>query len=181
MSNAQIAVLVGAAVLVFWMVGAYNRLVALRSAIGSAWLLVDEVLKKRGDAVRVLVAALREPLAGEQGALDALLAAERQLRSAADALGARPLVPRLASALTGVEPALASATSRVLALLEQHPELHSRPDIDAPVALLRDSAARLAFTRQLFNEAALAYDRAVQQFPTNLLARIYRFAPAGRL
>jgi LemA protein len=181
MSDAQIAVLAGAAILVFWMVGAYNRLVALRSAIVSAWLLVDEVLKKRGDAVRTLVAALREPLAGEQGALDALLAAEKQLRRAADALGARPLAAALASALVGVEPALASAASRVLALLDQHAELRSRDDIAPAAAVLRDTAARLAFTRQLFNEAALAYDRAVQQFPTNLLARIYRFAPAGRL
>jgi LemA protein len=181
MSNAQIAVLAGAAILVFWMVGAYNRLVALRSAIGSAWLLVDEVLKKRGDAVRTLVAALREPLASEQGALDALLAAEKQLRSAADALGARPLAASIASALVGVEPALASAAARVLALLDQHAELRSRDDIAPAATVLRDTAARLAFTRQLFNEAAQAYDRAVQQFPTNLLARIYRFAPAGRL
>ena len=180
MSNAQIAVLAGAAILVFWMVGAYNRLVALRSAIGSAWLLVDEVLKKRGDAVRTLVAALREPLAGEQGALDALLAAEKQLRRAADALGARPLVAALASALVGVEPTLASAASRVLALLDQHAELRHHDDIAPAAAVLRDTEARLAFTRQLFNEAALAYDRAVQQFPTNLLARIYRFGrPAG--
>jgi LemA protein len=181
MSNAQIAVLVAAAVVVFWMVGAYNRLVALRNAIGSAWALVDEVLKKRGEAVRALAAALRAPLAGEQSALEALLAAEKQLRIAADALGARPLVPQLASALTGAEPALASAASRVLSLLDQHAELRGRPDIDAPAAVLRDTAARLAFTRQLFNEAAQAYDSAVLQFPTSLLARIYRFAPAGRL
>jgi len=181
MSNGQIVVLVAAAVMVFWMVGAYNRLVALRSAIGSAWALVDEVLKKRGEAVRGLAAALRAPLADEQTALDTLLAAEKQLRSAADALGARPLATALASALLGSEPALASASSRVLALLDQRPELRTLEPIKVHAAVLRDSAARLAFARQLYNEAAQAYDAAVQQFPTNLLARVYRFAPAGRL
>ena len=181
MTNGQIAVLVAAAVTVFWMVGAYNRLVALRSAIGSAWALVDEVLKKRGDAVRGLAAALRDPLADEPGALDALLAAEKQLRSAADVLGTRPLAPIPAIALVAGEPALASASSRVLALLDQHTELRTLEAITVHVAVLRDSAARMAFARQLYNEAAQAYDRAVLQFPTNLLARVYRFEPAGRL
>ena len=181
MSNGQIAVLVAAAVVVFWMVGAYNRLVALRTAIGSAWALVDEVLKKRGEAVLALAAALREPLADEQSALDALVAAEKQLRSAADALGARPLAPARASALLGGEPALASASSRVLALLDQQANLRALETITAHTAVLRDSAARLVFARQLYNQAAQEYDRAVLQFPTNLLARLYRFAPAGRL
>jgi len=33
----------------------------------------------------------------------------------------------------------------------------------------------------VFNEAALAYDQAVQQFPTRLLGSVFRFGRAGRL
>lgn len=181
MSQTQIAVLAFAAVLVFWMVGAYNRLVALRNGIGSAWSLVDEVLKKRGEAVQALVLGVGESLPGEQGALDALMAAQAQVRSAADALGARPVDATLAAAVVGGEAAMASAASRVLALLEQHDELR-RADAVAPhVGVLRDSAAKLAFSRQLFNEAAAAYNDAARLFPTRLLAELYRFGPAGRL
>jgi len=181
MSHAQIAVLAVAAILVFWMVGAYNRLVALRNAIAAAWALVDEVLKKRGDAVAPLVLALREPLAGEQNALDALLAAERQVRSAADALAARPVDAALAAAVVAGEAAMASSASRVLALLEQHDDLRQDPAVVAHAAALRDSVAKLNFSRQLFNEAAEAYNSAVRLFPTRLLAELYRFAPAGKL
>lgn len=180
MSNTQIVVLACAAVLVFWMVGAYNRLVGLRNAIASAWALVDEVLKKRGDAVTALVLALREPLAAEQNALEALLAADRQVRAAAAALGVRPVDPALAAAVLAGEAAMASAASRALSLLEQHEARH-----DAAVAphaeVLRESVARLAFARQLFNEAASTYNDAVRLFPTRLLADLYRFKPAGRL
>jgi LemA protein len=181
MSHTQIAVLAAAAVLVFWMVGAYNRLVALRNAIGQAWQLVDEVLLKRGEAVLPLVAALRAPLAAEQGALDTLLAAQAQVRSAADALRARPVREALAAALVAAESAMASASSRVLALMEQQAELRHDPAVAPEAAVLRDSAARLAFARQLFNEAALAYNAAVNQFPTRLLTPMFGFGTAGRI
>ena len=41
MSTGQILTLALAAVLVFWMLGAYNRLVRLRKAIGVAWAHVE--------------------------------------------------------------------------------------------------------------------------------------------
>ncbi len=181
MSTTQIAVFVAAAILVFWMVGAYNRLVALRSDIGSAWALLHEVLKTRGDAVAPLVRALREALAGEQGALDALLAAEKQVRSAADALGARPVDAALAAAVVAGEAAMASAASRVLALLEQQDTLRQDEQVRPHAAVLRDSAPSLTFSRQRYNEAAAAYNEAAALFPTRLLAELYRFGPAGRL
>ena len=181
MSQTQITVLAAAAILVFWMVGAYNRLVALRSGIGSAWQLVDEVLKKRGEAIVPLAAALREPLAAEQGALDALLAAERQVRTAADALGARPVMTSLAAAVVAAESSMVSAASRVLALLDQHPELAASAEVAPQVAVLGDCVPRLAFARQLFNEAAQTYNAAARQVPTRLLTRLFGFGTAGRL
>ena len=181
MSHAQIAVLAVAAVLVFWMVGAYNRLVALRNAIGAAWALVDDVLKKRGDAVDALVQGLREPLAAEQNALDALLGAERQVRTAAAALTVRPVDAALAAAVVVAEAGMASAASRVLSLLEQQDALRHEPSVAPHATVLRDSVAKLAFSRQLFNEATEAYNAAVRLFPTKLLADLYRFGPAGKL
>ncbi len=181
MSRTQIAVLVAAAVTVFWMVGAYNRLVALRNAIGEAWQHVDEALRRRGDAVVELVAALREPLAAEQGALEALLHAERLVRSAADALGARPVMSTLAAALVSAESSMAATLARVQSLVEQAPALGQQEAVAAPLAVLADSAKRLPFARQLFNEAAQAYNAAARQFPTRLLTRLYGFGTAGRL
>lgn len=181
MTHEQIGLLVAAAVLAFWMVGAYNRLVALRNQIGAAWQLVDEVLGKRGEAAIALVTALRGPLAAEQGALDALLTAQAQVRAAADALGARPVMHTLAGALVQAEGAMGAAASRVLALLDQQAELRGDAAVAPHAAVLRDSAARLAFARQLFNDQAQAYNAAARQFPTRLLTRLYGFGTAGRL
>lgn len=181
MSQAQIAVLVAAALVVFWMVGAYNRLVALRNAIGDAWKTVDDVLARRGAAIEPMVEALREPFAAEQGALDALLAAARQVRSAADTMASHPVKAERAAEVLAAEAQMASAASRVLALLEQQPALKASAGIAEHVAVLTESPQRLAFARQLFNDAAQVYNAAARQFPTRLLAQLYGFGTAGRL
>jgi LemA protein len=181
LTQTQLLALVGAAVLVFWMVGAYNRLVALRNVLAGAWAQVDEALRQRGDAIARLEVALREPLAAERSALDALLAAQVQLRAAADALGARPVAATLAAALLTSESALAASGSRVLSLLDQQRELRQEGPLAAHLAAWSEADARLPFARQLFNQAAAHYDDAVRQFPTGLLARVYGFSAAGRL
>jgi len=168
MNTEQVAALVGASVLVFWMLGAYNRLVALRSAIGVAWTKVDQALRERAETVAPLVTALREPLAAEHGALDALLAAQQQSLQATAALAAGTVAVGTAADWVAAEGALTAAASRVFALLDQHAEL-------------RAQEPRLAFRRQSFNEAAFSYNAALQQFPTRLLVRLFGFARAGRI
>lgn len=181
MSTQQVGILVAAAIFVFWMVGAYNRLVSLRSAIGRAWRTVDELLKRRQAAAESLVHALREPMAAEAGALDALGAAQAQVHAAAVALTARPVMATLASAVIAAEAAWASASARVLALLEQNAELRAQPEVDAAVETLKECAARLVFARQVFNEASHSYNEAARQFPTRLLTRLFGFGTAGRV
>jgi LemA protein len=180
-SQTQLGVLLGAAVLVFWMVGAYNRLVALRTRLGGAYAQVDDLLQRRAAAVRALATALRGPLSAETPALDAMLAAQAQVASAADALRARPVMASHAAALVAAEALMRSSSSRVLALVEQHPALVAAPDIAPTLATLHELPTRLGFARQVYNDAAAAYNEAARQFPTRLLTRLYGFGTAGRL
>ena len=179
MSTQQLLLIACAALLIFWMLGAYNRLVALRNAISGAWAQVDEPLQRRAQAIAPLVDGLREALPGEQGALDALLAAQATLQRAADAMRAAPAQGARAAALAAAEAALAAAQARLLALLEPHPAVADAQAL--PLAALQDATRRLAFARQLFNDAVQAYNDAVQQLPTRLLSRLFGFVAAGGL
>lgn len=181
MTTPALLALLGAAVLVFWVLGAYNRLVRLRNAITGAWQLVDEALARRGEAVLPLVAAVRPGLAGEGAALDALLTGQAQVAAAADSLRPRPVVADAALALARAEAVLAPASARVLALLDLQPELRAADAVAAPLAVLREVEPRLAFARQVFNEAVQAYNDAVRQWPTQAVARLVGFGTAGRL
>jgi LemA protein len=178
--DSLLALLLGA-LLVFWMVGAYNRLVALRNGIGTAWAQADEQLRRRRDALPLLVAALREPLEAEQSTLDAVLAALSQSQAAADVLRARPVQAGAAASFVAAEGVLASALTRLLALLDQHPEIRQREDVGGWLRELHDADLRYAFARQLFNDAVAAYNAAARQQPTRLLALIYGFGAAGPL
>ncbi len=169
------------AVLVFWTVGAYNRLVSLRSAIGGAWAKVDEALRLRAQAADPLLAALREPMAAEHGALDATLLALAEVKRAATAMGARPVVAENAAAWVTAEAGLSASASRLFALLDHSDALRRQDEVLAHTRSWRDADARLAFARQLFNEAAEAYNGAIALFPTSLLVRMFRFAQAGRI
>lgn len=183
MSSGQFVLLAVAAVLVFWMVGAYNRLVALRTGIGQAWAQVEQQLRERRAALERMVPALQESFpAADLDAVDALQGALVQVQASADALRARPVSVEGPATLNAAEQALAAAQARVFALLEYHPELRdASPAVTGARAQLAALEPQLAFARQLYNSAAARYDEAAQQFPTNLLSAIYGFKPAGRL
>ncbi len=178
-SAAQWAVLGAAAVIVFWMVGAYNRLVALRNDIGAAWQQIDAALKHRAAVLPPLLTVLREPLVGEEGALDALQAALVQAARAAAALAARPVATQAAADWVQAEAALLARASRVRALLDQQPAWRDSAAVAALLSAWRDADVELAFARRVFDTAASAYNQAATQLPTRWLLRLYGFGPAG--
>ncbi len=181
MSSQQIGLLALAAVLVFWAVGAYNRLMALRNGIADAWAKVDEALRQRQAAAEPLLAALRAPLAAEQGALDAWATASLEAARAAAVMGGKPVVQAHAATWAAAEAAQAAAASRVFALLEQQSELRLQEPVAGLALAWRDAMKRLGFARQLFNETAAPYNEALRTFPTRLLVGLFRFEPAGRV
>jgi LemA protein len=180
-SSAQWAALAFVAVLVFWMLGGYNRLMRLRNRIGEAFTRLDEALARRLQAVPPLAAALQEKLPGEQASLDALLAALAQHEAAVAAARSHVTSPAAMSRLLAAEGELASALLRVQALLDRRGDVASLADVSAPLAAVHEADARITFTRQLFNDAVLAYNDARSLFPTSLLARLYRLDAAAAL
>ncbi|HET9823025.1 MAG TPA: LemA family protein [Burkholderiaceae bacterium] len=181
LSGLQLVSLLAAAVLVFWVIGAYNRLVALRMAIGSAWAQFEEPFARREQIVGPLAVQLRAPLDGEHSALDALVVALAQARSAADAVRARPVRPAALATFQAREAQLTAALARVQALAEQSTAAHEDVATAELLAQLGEAQLRMAAARRWFNDAAAAYDAAIAQWPTRLLVPLFRFNRAGRL
>jgi len=181
MPSEFIYALIAAAVLMFWIVGAYNRLTAMRNDIGAAWAKIDESLKARATAATPLLAALQEPMTAEAGALDAVQAALRDAAQAANAMGSKPMVEAHAAAFATAESNLSAASTRLLALIDQHAELRFESTVAEGTLAWRDANSRLSFARQLFNEATQAYNAAIAIFPTRWLVSMFRFDKAGRI
>lgn len=183
MDGVQLAWLVGALVLVLWGVGAYNRLMSLRSAIAQAWSQAEDLLRQREQAASPLVKRLRSRLGDDgDGALDTLVATQAQLQADLTALRGRPLQQRAAlAALVAHDAACIDALAGVQAAAATDPVLASDPDLAIAFAELDRIDTRLAAARQAFNDAAQTHDAAIVQLPTRLLVPLFGFERAGRL
>jgi LemA protein len=170
-----------AALMLFWMLGAHNRVVALRNAINMAWAPLDDMLQRREQALLALVDTLRPLLAAESGTLDAARAAQRQQRACLDHVRTRPSRADSVSGLGTAEAVLHTLKARVLALVDQDASLLAHGELAAQVRDLREIEPRLGFARQAFNEACKSYNSAVRQFPTRMLSPLLGFAEAGML
>lgn len=173
--------LVFLAVLGLWLLGAHNRITALKAAVLAAWQQVDAALQARGEAVAALLQAAAEPLASEAAALDAVAQAQAQVQAAADLVRKAPANADAVADLAKADAVLAAVLVRLLALAEQQRALSADPAVAETLQALRAAPARLAFARQTFNEAGVAYNTATTQFPTRLLGSLLRFGRAGRL
>ncbi len=181
MSTIQIVACVALAVLVFWAVGAHNRLVRLRNVIGNSFAQIDVQLKRRYDLIPNLVEVARKYAAHERETLEAVTAARNQAKSAADVARTSPAAVNAVNSLTMAEQVLGSAMGRLMALVEAYPELKADQNLRELAEELTSTENRIAFSRQVFNDATLDYNSAAQQFPTNIMAAIFGFREAGML
>ena len=119
----QIAAWLVAALLVFWCVGAYNRLVSLRNRIANAFAPVDAQLQLRHALLARWLQALPMFVEHAPQAADAVQAASAQLQVACDALRSRPSTTRPAVSLRVADETLAAARSRFTAELPARPQM----------------------------------------------------------
>ena len=174
---------IGGALLLFWFVGAYNRMVRLRSTAFQAYATLDAALMRQLEFVQANVAVGAESLRAATAQLTTLLAATR----------ARPLDPERIDALGTALNVLLSAWQRL------HPDdvvsfdaegTLSRP---APLKGVEEAPSQGRFiawpepsaaaeiARGQFNAAVAQYNTAIRQFPPLLIAWIMRLRPAAPL
>jgi LemA protein len=169
------------AVLIFWAVGAYNRLVRLKNTIANAFGQIDVQLKRRYDLIPNLVEAAKKYLSHERETLEAVIAARNQAKSASDAARSRPANALAITTLAVAEQALGSSLGQLFALNEAYPELKADETIRELSEELTSTENKVAFARQAFNDAVLDFNNAQSQFPAVLVARLFSFAPSAML
>ena len=169
------------ALLVFWAVGAYNRLVRLKNTIANAFGQIDVQLKRRYDLIPNLVEAARKYLQHERATLEAVTLARNQANSASDAARSKPADAAAVTALTTAELALEGSLGRFFALAEAYPDLKADETIRELSEELTSTENKVAFSRQAYNDAVLDYNNAQGQFPAMLIASAFSFAPSAML
>ncbi len=181
MSVPTIVLLTLLAMLLFWAVGAYNRLVRLRNTIANAFGQIDVQLKRRYDLIPNLVEVAKKYLQHESSTLEAVIAARNQARSAVDAVRSRPARAEGIVALAAAEQALSGSLTHLFAVAEAYPDLKADQTIRELSEELTSTENKVGFSRQAYNDAVLDYNNAQGQFPALLIARLFGFAPSAML
>jgi len=71
---------------------------------------------------------------------------------------------------------LDTALSKLLAVVEQYPDLKATQSMQDLIKELTNTENRIAEEKGKYNEVARAYNQLLSAFPTNILGRIYGFA-----
>ena len=157
-------VLVGLLVLV--VIALYNRLVRLRNRAENAWAQVDVQLRRRYDLVPNLVETVKGYASHERATFEAVTEARTRAQQASS-------VEEQAQA----ENALTAAIGRLFALAEAYPELRAAANFQDLQRQLEETEQKIAVARQIYNDAVLSYDNALETVPTNLVGSIFGFEP----
>ena len=168
-------------VLVFWVAGIYNGLVALRNRYQNAFAQIDIQLKRRYDLIPNLVETAKGYIKHERETLEAVIQARNQAASAAGAASANPGDPAAMQSLAAAEGALTGVLGRMFALAEAYPDLKANTNMLSLQEELSSTENKVAFARQAFNDAVMEYNTKRESFPDNILAGMFGFASAELL
>ncbi|HZW15600.1 MAG TPA: LemA family protein [Brevundimonas sp.] len=152
------------AVVLFVVVGGYNKLVALDQRADQSFADIDVQLKQRQDLIPNLVETVKGYATHERGTLDAVT----QARAAA--AGATSVNDKVQA-----ENMLTATLGRLFAVAEAYPDLKANTNFQQLQTELSDIENKLAAARRFFNNAVSEFNAVRRQFPTVLFAGMVGF------
>ena len=167
----------GFALLVFWSIGAYNRLVSLSEGTESQWANVQSAYQRRADLIPNLIATVKGYADFEQETLKGVIEARSKATSVQ--VSADELTPERIAAFQKAQGELKGALSRLLVTVERYPDLKANQNFLALQSQLEGTENRINVERDRFNEQVRNFNSAVKRIPTSLVASIGGFEARG--
>ena len=164
MKKSLIIVLVLAVLVVLWGFSGYNNLITLNENADAQWAKVETQYQRRFDLIPNLVNSVKGALTQEQTVFGDIAAARAAYSGAATP-------DAKAAAASQVE----SSLGRLIAIVENYPQLQSSQTIRDLMTELEGTENRVSVERTRFNDEIKAYNTTIKRFPTNILASITGF------
>lgn len=161
--------------------GIHNGLVTARNGYKNAFAQIDVQLQRRFDLIPNLVETARAYLQHERETLDAVVAARAVAQSGLAAAKSNPGDPDAMTQLAAAQEQLNAGLGRLLAVAEAYPDLKASQAMMQVTEALTSTENKVAFARQAFNDAVMAYNNRREVFPSSLVAGMFDFAPALQL
>jgi LemA protein len=158
------------AVIVLWLIAAYNRFVRLANQTKEAWADIDVQLKRRFDLIPNLIETVKGYAAHEQGTFDKVTEARTQAITAQQS--GNP------AEVAKAENFLAGALKSVFAVAEAYPDLKANQNFLSLQQELADTENKIQAARRFYNGNVRDFTTALQTFPSNIIGNMFGFKPA---
>jgi len=163
------------ALAVLWGVKSYNGLVGKDEAVKTAWSQVENTYQRRADLIPNLVATVKGYAEHESETLQAVVEA----RSKATQTTVNDLSEESIANYQKAQSELSGALSRLIAVVENYPDLKANENFLDLQAQLEGTENRILAARNDFNAVAKDYNTSVRRFPANIVASLFKFNTKG--
>ncbi len=154
------------ALIVVWVIAAYNRFVRLVQRAREAWADIDVQLKRRYDLIPNLVETVKGYATHEREAFENVTAARAR---AMDAGGVE--------AKGEAENMLTGALKSLFAVAEAYPDLKANENFAELQRELSDTENKIQASRRFYNTNVRDLNTSIESFPGNVIASMFRFEP----
>ena len=166
----------GGALIIWWAVAIFNRLVRLSNQVKEGWSGVDVQLKRRANLIPNLVETVKGYAAQERQVLTEVTqarASATQVKVDASTITDPVQFQKFAAA----QDQLSGVLGRLMMIQERYPDLKSNQNFMALQSQLEGTENRIAIARRDYNAAVQDYNTEIRTFPGALWAgTVHRWA-----
>ena len=160
-----IIVLAIIAIIVFYGIAVYNKLVKFRTLVEEAWSGINVQLKKRHDLIPNLMETVRGYATHERETFESVTRARTSAIQAQDV-----------KTQETAENQLSGALMRLMAISERYPELKANQNFMHLQQQLSIIETDIEKSRRYYNGAVRQKNIAIDTFPSNLVANMFNFS-----
>jgi LemA protein len=157
-----------------WVGATYNSLVSLSQAVDAQWGQVQNVYQRRADLIPNLVATVKGAAGFESSTYEAVAKARASVGQIPPNVVQNAVNnPADFAKYAQAQDTLGATLSRLLAVVENYPQLRATENFQTLQAQLEGTENRIAFERRKYNDTARAFNTKRETAPTVFIAGMF--------